>query len=247
MASSMRPSRLIEAVDAGFASAQMMQLGFDIRSELSELPLQVDTVDPRNTAVQIVEPGLHRGEVTFAGGQSCDHFVELALDAVEPRVNAAQANQHEFFGFVRLFWGIFDISHGRVPSRSGQGVAWCFEHRPRPAYRTNPADCPGAGTAPAPDHAIARGRAGAGLLAHIVVSKYDDHLPLYRQAEIFARDGVNLETSTLSGWVSAVFTQNRLLSRAVFASSNSGFSELVFPPQHDATFGLRAMFEDVPG
>ena len=44
--------------------------------------------------------------------------------------------------------------------------------------------------APAPDHAIARGRAGAGLLAHIVVSKYDDHLPLYRQAEIFAREGV---------------------------------------------------------
>jgi len=56
---------------------------------------------------------------------------------------------------------------------------------------------------PAPDHAIARGRAGAGLLAHIVVSKYDDHLPLYRQAEIFARAGVSLETSTLSGWVGA--------------------------------------------
>jgi transposase len=49
--------------------------------------------------------------------------------------------------------------------------------------------------ASAPDHAIARGQAGAGLLAHIVVSKYDDHLPLYRQAEIFARDGVSLETS----------------------------------------------------
>ena len=57
--------------------------------------------------------------------------------------------------------------------------------------------------APAPDHAIARGRAGAGLLAHIVVSKYDDHLPLYRQAEIFAREGVHLETSTLAGWVGA--------------------------------------------
>jgi hypothetical protein len=57
--------------------------------------------------------------------------------------------------------------------------------------------------APAPDHAIARGRAGAELLAHIVVSKYDDHLPLYRQAEIFARGGVSLETSTLSGWVGA--------------------------------------------
>jgi len=56
---------------------------------------------------------------------------------------------------------------------------------------------------PAPDHVIARGRAGAGLLAYIVVSKYDDHLPLYRQAEIFARDGVSLETSTLCGWVGA--------------------------------------------
>lgn len=56
---------------------------------------------------------------------------------------------------------------------------------------------------PAPHHPIARGRAGAGLLAHIVVSKFDDHLPLYRQAEIYARAGVTLETSTLSGWVGA--------------------------------------------
>src|SRR5260370_21831745 len=63
--------------------------------------------------------------------------------------------------------------------------------------------CDSVVAAPAPNHAIARGRAGAGLLAHIVVSKYDDHLPLYRQAEIFAREGVNLETSTLSGWVGA--------------------------------------------
>jgi transposase len=60
--------------------------------------------------------------------------------------------------------------------------------------------------APAPDHPIARGRAGAGLLAHVVVSKYDDHLPLYRQAEIYAREGVSLETSTLSGWVGATAT-----------------------------------------
>src|SRR3954463_3889969 len=63
--------------------------------------------------------------------------------------------------------------------------------------------CDSVVAAPAPDHAIARGRAGAGLLAHIVVSKYDDHLPLYRQAEIFTREGVRLETSTLSGWVGA--------------------------------------------
>jgi hypothetical protein len=88
---------------------------------------------------QIVEPDLHRGEVTLAGGQSPDHFVELTLDAVEPCVNAAQVNQHEFFGFVRLLWGIFVISHGRVPLSTGPGgVAWCFEHRPRPAYPHKP-------------------------------------------------------------------------------------------------------------
>ena len=71
--------------------------------------------------------------------------------------------------------------------------------------------------APAPDHAIARGRAGAGLLAHIVVSKYDDHLPLYRQAEIFARDGVSLETSTLCGWVGATAAALQPLVDAVAA------------------------------
>ncbi|MCJ2073078.1 transposase, partial [Methylobacterium sp. J-030] len=57
--------------------------------------------------------------------------------------------------------------------------------------------------APAPYHAIARGRAGSGLLAHIAVAKFDDHLPLYRQAEIYARDGVTLQTSTLSAWMGA--------------------------------------------
>jgi transposase len=70
----------------------------------------------------------------------------------------------------------------------------------------------------APDHAIARGRAGAGLLAHVLVSKYDDHLPLYRQAEIFAREGVNLETSTLSGWVGATAAVMKPLVEALAAA-----------------------------
>ena len=55
--------------------------------------------------------------------------------------------------------------------------------------------------AEAPSRPIARGMAGAGLLAHVLVSKYADHLPLYRQAEIYAREGVELERSTLADWV----------------------------------------------
>jgi hypothetical protein len=46
-----------------------------------------------------------------------------------------------------------------------------------------------------------RGRATPSTLAHLLVSKYCDHLPLYRQSEIFARDGVDLGRSTLCDWV----------------------------------------------
>ncbi len=55
--------------------------------------------------------------------------------------------------------------------------------------------------APLPPRPIERGRPGPGLLAHVLVSKYCDHLPLYRQSRIFARDGVELDRSTLAGWV----------------------------------------------
>jgi len=55
--------------------------------------------------------------------------------------------------------------------------------------------------AAAPSRPIERGVAGPGLLAHVLVSKYTDHLPLYRQSEIYERQGVELERSTLAGWV----------------------------------------------
>jgi len=55
--------------------------------------------------------------------------------------------------------------------------------------------------APAPSLPIRRGRAGAGLLAHVLVSKYCDHLPLHRQAEIYAREDVDLSRSTMADMV----------------------------------------------
>jgi len=56
---------------------------------------------------------------------------------------------------------------------------------------------------PAPSHPIARGRAGAGLLAHILFSKYGLHLPLNRQSDVYAREGIALDVSTLADWVGA--------------------------------------------
>ncbi|MEQ9330203.1 IS66 family transposase [Thalassobaculum sp.] len=69
--------------------------------------------------------------------------------------------------------------------------------RPRMAC----ACCEAVHQAPLPSRPIERGRPGPGLLAHVLVSKYADHLPLYRQSAIYGREGVDLERSTLSDWV----------------------------------------------
>jgi len=64
---------------------------------------------------------------------------------------------------------------------------------------------------PALSRPIVRGRAGAGLLAHVLVAKYADHLPLYRQSDIYAREGVDLSRSTLADGVGQCHTLLRPL------------------------------------
>src|SRR5215475_1895268 len=54
---------------------------------------------------------------------------------------------------------------------------------------------------PAPNRPVERSMAGPGLLAHVLVSKYGDHLPLYRQSDIYDREGLDLSRSTLASWV----------------------------------------------
>jgi transposase len=56
---------------------------------------------------------------------------------------------------------------------------------------------------PAPSHPIARGRAGPKLLAHILFAKYGLHLLLNRQSDVYAREGIDLDVSTLADWVGA--------------------------------------------
>ena len=65
------------------------------------------------------------------------------------------------------------------------------------------AGCESVVEAPAPARPIDRGLPGPSLLAHVLVSKYADHLPLYRQSQIYVREGVDLDRSTLAGWVGA--------------------------------------------
>ena len=91
--------------------------------------------------------------------------------------------------------------------------------------------------AEAPSRPIERGIAGPGLLAHVLASKYADHLPLYRQAEIYAREGVELDRSTLAEWVGGC---SRLLEPLVEALRRHVISAGQWQNQDGPLVDLRA-------
>jgi len=99
----------------------------------------------------------------------------------------------------------------RAKDRIGEEVTRVLEYVPsklevhehvRPKYACRYCK-DGVSSPPPPERPIARGIAGPGLIAQIVVSKFSDHLPLYRQEDIFVRHGLHLSRSTLCDWVSA--------------------------------------------
>jgi transposase len=99
-------------------------------------------------------------------------------------------------------------SCGGALRKVGEDVTEILEYRPgrfevvrhvRPAFSCR--ICEAMTQAAMPSLPIERGKPGPGLLAHVLVSKYCDHLPLYRQSEIYARDGVDLPRGLLAGWV----------------------------------------------
>jgi transposase len=107
-----------------------------------------------------------------------------------------------------------DLDHQTCPCCGGalhaigETVSEMLDHVParlrviricRPRYGCRA--CGSIHQAPAPERPIAKGLASPGLLAHVLVAKYCDHLPLYRQSQIFARHGVEIDRSTLANWV----------------------------------------------
>lgn len=92
-------------------------------------------------------------------------------------------------------------------------------HRPKHGCRA----CGVIHQAPAPERVIAKGMATPRLIAQVLVSKYCDHLPLYRQSDIFARQGVELSRATLANWVGGACwwlePLHALLAQNIFGSS----------------------------
>ena len=83
--------------------------------------------------------------------------------------------------------------------------------RPRMACKC----CEAISQAPMPSRPIEKGIPGPGFVSYVLVSKYADHLPLYRQAQIFAREGLDMDRSTLAGWVGKSATLLEPLAEAV--------------------------------
>ena len=75
----------------------------------------------------------------------------------------------------------------------------------------------GIAQAPAPAHLIQGGLPTEALVAHVLVSKYADHLPLYRQAQIYSRQGIDLDRSTLASWVGKAAFELRPVFDALIA------------------------------
>jgi len=97
---------------------------------------------------------------------------------------------------------------GKGMAKLGEDVTEVLDYVPghfqvirhvRPKYACTA--CDAITQAPAPAMPTPRGRATPATLAHLLVSKYCDHLPLYRQSEIYAREGLELDRSTLGDWV----------------------------------------------
>ncbi len=111
---------------------------------------------------------------------------------------------------------------GAELKRIGEDVAEMLEYIPasfkvirhiRPKFSC--VSCQTIVQSPAPSRPIARGLAGPGLLAQVAVSKFADHQPLYRQSQIYARQGVELERSTLADWLGQSAALLEPLQRAI--------------------------------
>jgi transposase len=164
-------------------------------------------------------------------GEGQQHLFDLALPE-EPKVPALSEEPHQqIAGHTRRRRRELDLSRlphhrheldlspkekicsccGRAKDCIGEDVTTILEHVPsklevhehvRPKYACRYCKN-GVSSPPPPERPIARGIAGPGLIAQIVVSKFGDHLPLYRQEDIFVRHGLHIARSTMCDWVSA--------------------------------------------
>jgi transposase len=126
----------------------------------------------------------------------------------------------------------FEVSE-KLEYRPGKLVVNVYK-RPKYASPDSTATL-GVVTAPMPDHPIQRCKADIGLLSHILVSKFADHLPLYRQDGIFEREGISIPRGTQTSWLmqvyEAIWPLGEELKRAVLESDVLFTDDSIIPLQ----------------
>jgi transposase len=121
-----------------------------------------------------------------------DHLerVEIVLDLPEEQKVCPQSGRP----LKQIGWEISE----KLEYRPGQLIVNVYK---RPKYGSQDLEGPGVRMASLPDHPIERCKADVGLIAYLIVGKFADHLPLYRQNGILAREGVDIPRATQTSWV----------------------------------------------
>jgi transposase len=177
---------------------------------IEKLRRRVFGVKSEKIVVQLEQLELHLEELESSQAES-EATVERMRPAQEPKTRSRRKPLPEHLPrevVSHSFHGDSCPDCGGQLRQFGEDVSEQLEYIPdsfkvirhvRPKFACS--GCERVVEAPAPSRPIERGLAGPGLLAHVLVSKFADHLPLYRQSEIYARQGVEIERSTLAGWV----------------------------------------------
>lgn len=175
--------------------AQLLKLIYGAKTEkhisqadLNQLKLEFGLPPVETPSIQTTEVATHSRTTTEKSKP-----VRTVLPAHLKRVTTVIEPDIDITGLVKIGEEITEVLELKVPEIYVQRTV-------RPKYANKEG---GIAIAELPPRAIERGNAGAGLLAHLLVGKYVDHLPMYRQIKQFKRWGVELSESTVYEWTAS--------------------------------------------
>ncbi len=154
------------------------------------LVLNVDVIESPASSVQTIEYTRKEKETS----SNKIHTGRMKLPASLPREQVIIEPTEDVSGWIKIGEEITEELE-RIPGKL------FVRQYVRPKYARP--DGAGVVIGELPSRPIEKGIAGPGLLAQIIIDKYTDHLPIYRQVQRFGREGIKLSLSTLTDWVSA--------------------------------------------
>jgi transposase len=197
-----------------FESIMLESVGHPAPEPLAPLPAETPKPTPVRTRRN------HPGRIPIP-----DHLerIEIVLDLPEEQKNDPSGEPLKQIG-----WEISE----KLEYRPGKLIVNVYK---RPKYESADLEGPGVLMASMPDHPIERCKADVGLIAYLIVSKFADHLPLYRQNGIFEREGVDIPRATQTSWVLQTYEALRpleaVLKQAVLESEILHTDDSIIPLQ----------------